>query len=82
MSNLCKTWGVNQSQTTPYQLQGNGVVKRNNQMLGDSLRSLLIVKSQEEWDLVLPQIMGAYRNTSHSSTLETPNFLMQGFLST
>jgi len=47
-------------------------------MLGDSLRSLLIGKSQEEWDLVLPQIMRAYRSTPHSSTLETPNFLMLG----
>jgi len=47
-------------------------------MLGDSLRSLLICKSQEEWDLVLPQIMRAYLSTPHSSTLETPNFLMLG----
>jgi len=47
-------------------------------MLGDSLTSLLIGKSQEKWDLVLLQIMQAYRNTPHSSTLETPNFLMFG----
>jgi len=55
-------------------------------MLGDSLGSLLIGKSQEEWYLVLPQIMRAYRSTPHSSTLETPNFLSlgekRGFLST
>jgi len=42
------------------------------------LRSLLIGRSQEEWDTVLPQIMRAYRSTPHSSTLETPNFLMLG----
>jgi len=78
MSDLCKTWGVNQSRTTLYHPQGNGVVERNNRMLGDSLRSLLIGKSQEEWDLVLPQIMRAYRSTPHSSTLGTPNFLMLG----
>jgi len=47
-------------------------------MLGDSLRILLIGKSQEEWDLVLPQIMRAYRSTPHSSTLETPTFLKLG----
>jgi len=45
-------------------------------MLWDSLRSLLIGRSQEEWDMVLPQIMRAYRIAPHSSTLETPNFLM------
>jgi len=78
MSDLCKIWGVKKSQKTPYYLQGNRVVERNHRMLGDSLRSLLIGKSQEKWDLVLLQIMRAYRSTLHSSTLETPNFLMFG----
>jgi len=78
MSDLCKFWGVNQSRTTPYHPQRNGVVERNNRMLGDSLRSLLIGRSQEEWDLVLPQIMRVYCSTPHSSTLETLNFLMLG----
>jgi len=78
MNDLCKTWGVNQSRTIPYHPQGNGVVERNNRMLGDSLKSLLIGNSQEKWDLVLPQIMQDYRSTPHSSTLESPNFLMLG----
>jgi len=47
-------------------------------MLGDALRSLLLGSGQQEWDVVLPQIMGAYRSTPHSSTQETPNFLMLG----
>jgi len=47
-------------------------------MLGDALRSLLLGRGQEEWDVVLPQIMRAYRSIPHSSTLETPNFLMLG----
>jgi len=63
---------------TPYHPQRNEVVEQNNRMLSDSLRSLLIGKSQEEWDLVLPQIMRAYRSTPYSSTLETPNLFMLG----
>jgi len=45
-------------------------------MLGDALWSLLLGRGQEEWDMVLPQIMRAYHSTPHSSTQETPNPLM------
>jgi len=69
---------VNQSRTTPYHLLGNGFVERNDRMLGDALRSLLLSRDQEEWDRVLPQIMRAYRSTPYSCTQETPNFLMLG----
>jgi len=47
-------------------------------MLGYALRSLLLGRGQEEWDVVLPQIMQPYRSTPHSATQETPNFLMLG----
>jgi len=47
-------------------------------MLGDSLRSLLLGRGQEEWDLELPQVMRAYCSTPHTSTGETPNLLMFG----
>jgi len=78
MSNLCCLWGVNQSRTTPYHPQGNGEVERNNRMLGDAFRCLLLRQSQEEWDTVLPQVMRAYRSTPHTSTGEAPNLLMLG----
>jgi len=78
MSDLCRLWGVNQSRTTPYHSQGNRVVERNNRMLGDALRSLLLDRSQEKWDTVLPQVMRAYHSTLHTSTGETPNLLMLG----
>jgi len=59
LGDLCHLWGVNKSRTTPYHPQGNGVVERNNRVLGDSLRSLLLGRGQEEWDVVLPQVMRA-----------------------
>jgi len=78
MSDLCRLWGVSQSRSTLYHPQGNGVVERNNRMLGDVLRSFLLGRGQEEWDTVLPQVMRAYRSTPHTSTKETPNLLMLG----
>jgi len=47
-------------------------------MLGDSLSSLLPGRVQEIWDVVLPQVMRAYRSTPHTSTGETPTLLMLG----
>jgi len=79
MGDLCRIWGVNQSRIAPYHLQGNGVVEQNNRMLGYALRSLLLSQSQEEWDVVLPQIMWAYCSTPHFSTQKTPNCLMLGW---
>jgi len=70
--------GVNQSRTTPYHQQRNGVVEWNNRMLVDAFRNLLLGRGQEEWDVVLLQIMRAYRSTPHSSTQETLNLFMLG----
>jgi len=78
LSDFCRLWGVNKSRTTPYHPQGNGIVERDNRMLGNSLRSLLLGRGQEEWDVVLPQVMRAHRTTPHTSTGETPNLLMLG----
>ena len=78
MAELCQLWKVTKTRTTPYHPQANGVVERNNRLLGDSLRTLLLDKGQEEWDLLLPQVMRAFRGTPHSTTGETPNLLMLG----
>jgi transposase InsO family protein len=78
MAELCDLWGIQKTRTTAYHPQGNGVVERGNRALGDSLRALLLSRSQEDWDLLLPQIMRAFRATPHTTTGETANMMMMG----
>ena len=76
MTELCQLWGVDKTRTTPYHPQANGIVERNNRGLGDSLRSMLLGRGQDEWDVLLPQLLRAYRGTPHTATGETANMLM------
>ena len=48
MAELCQLWRVEKTRTTPYDRQANRVVERNNRLLGDSLRTMLLDKDQEE----------------------------------
>lgn len=78
MGELFRLWHVDKSRTTPYHPQANGVVEQHNRVLGNSLRAVLLERTEEEWDMVLPHIMRAHRGMPHSSTKKTPNFLMYG----
>ena len=78
MKELCSLWRIDKTHTIPYHPQSNGVVERSNRNLGDSLRTLLLRRGQEEWDLLLTQIMRAFRGTPHSVTRETANLMMLG----
>ena len=63
MAKLCSLWRVDQTRTTPYHPQANGVVKRSKIGLGDVLRALLLDRGQRDWDLVLLQLLRAFRGT-------------------
>lgn len=79
-SELCQIWGCEQTQTTPYRPQANGLCERLNRTLGDALRTMLAEKHSPctDWDLLLPQLMRNIRSTPHTTTGETANFLMLG----
>ncbi|XP_067945573.1 uncharacterized protein [Watersipora subatra] len=76
MVELCQLWIIEKTQTTPYHPQANGVMEQNNRGLGNSLRVLLLTRGQKEWDLLLPQLVRAYRGTPHFATEELANMLM------
>jgi len=61
-----------------YQLQRNRVVEHKNLMLGETFRSLLLDRGQEEWDTVFSQVMRVYRSTPNTSTFKIPNYLLLG----
>ena len=78
MTELCQLWDVDKTRTTSYYPQANSMVERNNKGLGDSFRTMLLERAQEEWDLLLLQLLRAYWGTPHMATGETANMLMLG----
>ena len=63
-----------QAHSTTYQPQTNGLVERQNR----TLVSMLIVycsRYMDDWDRHLPQMMGAYNSTEHSTTGISPHIL-------
>ena len=73
MAELCALWCVRKSHTTPYHPQANGVVKRGNRDLEDTLRFMLLGKDEEDWNLLLPKIMRTIRESPHKQREETAN---------
>ena len=78
MAEFCQLWKTDNTKTTPYHPQSNGVVERNNRGLGHSLQAMLLDCGQDEWDTFLLQLMRAFRGTPHTTTGETANFMMFG----
>lgn len=77
MTELCTLWNIEKTHTTPYHPHANGIVDRNNRLLRESLRALLLRRGQDKWDKPLSQLMQAHE-AAHLVTRETANLMMLG----
>lgn len=73
---LCFSWGIRHSRTSPYRPQGSHVERFHR-----NLRSSLIIfahQNQTSWDYYIPFIQSAFNGAWHVSTKKTPCSLFLG----
>ena len=68
---------VAQAHSTTYHPQTNGLVERQNRTLVSMLR-VYCSRYMTDWDRYLPQVMGAYNSTQHSTTGVSPHMMLTG----
>ena len=69
--------GIKQAFTTPYHPQSNGICERLNGTL-KSMLTKITNERPENWDMMLPCVLFAYREIPHSSTGFSPFELVYG----
>ena len=68
---------VAQAHSTTCHPQTNGLVERQNGTLVSMLR-VYCSRYMTDWDRYLPQVMGAYNSTQHSTTGVSPHMMLTG----
>jgi hypothetical protein len=74
---ICNLLGIDKLRTTFYKSSTNALAERLHRTI-NSMLGKMVNQRHSDWDLVLSQVMAAYRNTRHDSTHYTPNYLMMG----
>ncbi|KZS04926.1 Uncharacterized protein APZ42_032028 [Daphnia magna] len=75
---FCKQINIEQRFTTAYNPESNGDTERFNRILTNMLRKELVDGQHHNWEDVLGEICFAYRASVHSSTNESPYYMMHG----
>ena len=66
-----------QTHSTTYHPQTNSLFERQNCTLVSMLR-VYSSRYTDDWDKHLPQVMGAYNSTEHSTTGKSPHMMLTG----
>ena len=74
---LMKRSHIAQAHSTTYHPQTNGLVERQNRLLVNMLRAYCS-RYMKDWDKYLPQVVGAYNSTQHSTTRINPFMMLTG----
>ena len=69
--------GIAQAHSTTYHTQTNGLVERQNRTLVNMLR-VYCSRYITNWDKYLPQVVGVYNSTQHSTTGISPFMVLTG----
>ena len=77
LQDTAATLGLKQLPTSGGHPQSDGLVERFNRTL-KSMLVKLVEKNCKNWDKLLGPVLLAYRTSPHSSSGETPFFLMYG----
>ena len=74
---LLKRSHIAQAHSTTYHPQTNGLVERQNRTLVNMLR-VYCSRYMTDWDKYLPQVVGAYNSTQHSTSGISPFMMLTG----
>ncbi|KAJ8040010.1 hypothetical protein HOLleu_14191 [Holothuria leucospilota] len=74
---MCNLFDIQKTRTTPYHPQSDGLVERANRTI-KSMLSIFTSDTQDDWDVILPKVMCAYRSSVQETTHCTPYYLMFG----